>query len=620
MADSATTSAPPVLGATDARPLASIVRRFAWAVLALALFAAGAIALAQRGVPWTFDIPAKAINADGGHAYRVAVPTWFGGMLEAPANRPGEPPQSDLRVRENGRHLRPARAPVEDIREKGMGAYGHWPDGLYFSASDNSDVRSNGRQYNFRTAVRLTAPYQAPAGRLTMLALAVAGAAAAMLAGLSEAFRRPVLLLAAAAAAAGLSFFTTGLAFVALLALAGAVGIVGVVWAVAALLPRRGRGAVESRLGALALLTGSLAVGLIAIEGGLRLLETLAIELPSWPASAQPEQADPNEPPFQDLRAGKDEAFQSLPASLREKMLARRSVLSMPDSWRMRPAAVPGARNAYYWHDVLHVHDENFFRRSTPLPPPNPAKFRIMVLGDSLTYGAGVEEAWTYARILERKLAAHNVEVINLGVPGHQSEDIGRVLEKLYDRLKPNLVLYGICHNDFLNSGEGQLDGRGIQLPKLLTERAKVASVLENGINAAGRTLGLMPDFFGQVLGNIKNYEPRFASDLKRMNDFVREKSGRPVIAMVLDQYPIKGNRGHRITLAAEEAARRAGMDVIGTEEYYRTYHRQSLAVSTWEGHPDEWAHEIFARMFERRILADGRLPGPAAGAVSAKQ
>jgi hypothetical protein len=39
------------------------------------------------------------------------------------------------------------------------------------------------------------------------------------------------------------------------------------------------------------------------------------------------------------------------------------------------------------------------------------------------------------------------------------------------------------------------------------------------------------------------------------MNDFVRQKSGRPVTAMVLDQFPITGDRGQQITRIAEEAA-----------------------------------------------------------------
>ena len=424
----------------------------------------------------------------------------------------------------------------------------------------------------------------------------------------SKALLGPLFLLATTAGIAWLSRFTSGVALVTFLALAGATGLVGVVWALGVCLPGRWRSVIESWLGALALLAGSLAVGLVAIEGGLRLFETLAIELPSWPAPTPAQPLD-DEPPYQNLLGtGKDDAFESLPAAVRERILARRSLLSMPESWRMRQTTVPGAQTAFYWHDALHVGDENGFRRSEPLPPPNPAKFRIMVIGDSLTYGYGVEEQWTYPRILERKLAGpHEVEVINLGIPGYNSEDIRQLLEKFYDRLKPDLVLYGICHNDFLNSGEGQRSGAGIELPKFFTERAKVASVLENGINAVGRSLGLMPDFHGQVFGGIKSYEKRFTNDLKRMNDFVRERSGRPVIALVLDQYPVKGGLGYRLTLVAEEAARRAGMDVIGTGDYYRTYHQHSLAVSTWEGHPDEWGHEVFARMFARRIL-EGRL------------
>jgi lysophospholipase L1-like esterase len=618
--DTAMMSASPVADAAERRLVTARLRRLAWAILALALVIAAASAIAARGAPWTFDIPVGSITAEGGHAYRATVPSWFGGALEAPANRPGEL-RSNLRVRQDGRHLRPPHVPVEEIREKGRGAYGHWQDGLYFSATDNTDVRTNGRRYDYRTTVRLSEPYRAAANRLMKIALVVACAAAAALVAFSDRFRWPIVLVAVATASAGLSLLTAGVAFVMLLTLSCATGFVGAIWAVAGLLPRRAHGAIQKRLGSLALLTGSLAVGLVAVESGLRLLEVLAIELPSWPAPAPEQTSSDEQPPYQDLTTGKDEAFQSLPAALRERILARRSLLSLPDSWRMRQTAVPGAAYAYYWHDVLHVHDENFFRRSEPLPPPNPAKFRIVVLGDSLTYGYGIEDGWTYTRILERKLnATREVEVINLGIAGYQSEDIARVLETFYDRLQPNLVIYGICHNDLLNSGEGQQDGRGIALPKLLTERAKVASVLENGINAAGRTLGLMPDFFEQVLGNIKSYEPRFSRDLRRMNDFVLKKGGRPVTAMVLDQFPVVGGRGQRITRIAEEAARRAGMDVIGTEDYYRAYHGQTLAVSTWEGHPNEWAHEIFARMFHRHILATTRHAGPAGGAQSSAQ
>jgi hypothetical protein len=49
---------------------------------------------------------------------------------------------------ENGRPLAMPRAVHADIRKLGMGRYSHWTaEGIYFSASDNTDPRTNGREY-----------------------------------------------------------------------------------------------------------------------------------------------------------------------------------------------------------------------------------------------------------------------------------------------------------------------------------------------------------------------------------------------------------------------------------------------------------------------------------------
>jgi hypothetical protein len=51
-------------------------------------------------------------------------------------------------VLENGVALPgPTNAPHNDIRHLGRGAYSFWHDHVFFSASDNSDPRTNGRRY-----------------------------------------------------------------------------------------------------------------------------------------------------------------------------------------------------------------------------------------------------------------------------------------------------------------------------------------------------------------------------------------------------------------------------------------------------------------------------------------
>ena len=65
------------------------------------------------------------------------------------ANDPANLQRSRLVLYENGRRLGPAHAPFDSIRKVGRGHYNHWQDVLFFSATDNSDARTNGRVYSF---------------------------------------------------------------------------------------------------------------------------------------------------------------------------------------------------------------------------------------------------------------------------------------------------------------------------------------------------------------------------------------------------------------------------------------------------------------------------------------
>ncbi|MCP5143946.1 MAG: hypothetical protein H6978_03885 [Gammaproteobacteria bacterium] len=84
---------------------------------------------------------------DSGHAYMAHF-----GMVEL-ADYLDDGSRSRLRLFEDGRELGPAHCMHADIRERGEGRFSHWRAAidstscLYFSASDNSDPRSNGLHY-----------------------------------------------------------------------------------------------------------------------------------------------------------------------------------------------------------------------------------------------------------------------------------------------------------------------------------------------------------------------------------------------------------------------------------------------------------------------------------------
>jgi len=93
-------------------------------------------------------VPVAAVQPVGGAAYHFLLPaTALPAALEPRSDLEGEPARSRLTILEEGRPLGPAHAFHADIVARGAGRYSHWGPGVYFSASDSSDPRTNGRRY-----------------------------------------------------------------------------------------------------------------------------------------------------------------------------------------------------------------------------------------------------------------------------------------------------------------------------------------------------------------------------------------------------------------------------------------------------------------------------------------
>lgn len=85
-----------------------------------------------------------------------------------------------------------------------------------------------------------------------------------------------------------------------------------------------------------------------------------------------------------------------------------------------------------------------------------PGTFRILVLGDSVTFGHGTLQDTTYPFLLEQRLKAWRPdvrwEVWNLGVPGYNTGQELDYLQEVGRRYQPDLVIVGFYPNDFTNN------------------------------------------------------------------------------------------------------------------------------------------------------------------------
>ena len=112
------------------------------------------------------------------------------------------------------------------------------------------------------------------------------------------------------------------------------------------------------------------------------------------------------------------------------------------------------------WFAGVPVHINNLgFRdpRDYPLPK-GPRTFRIVFLGDSVTFGHGSVYEHSYPYLLERKLRQWRPDVDwqvwNLAVPGYNTSQELAHLKEIGPQFNPDLAIVGFFENDLVDNRE----------------------------------------------------------------------------------------------------------------------------------------------------------------------
>lgn len=97
-------------------------------------------------------------------------------------------------------------------------------------------------------------------------------------------------------------------------------------------------------------------------------------------------------------------------------------------------------------YEIAYAFDKNGYFTSDSAELNDKTIPKILLIGDSCTFGNGVEVKNTFGEFLEQILPAY--DIINLAVPGHSSYQGVKVLEKYIARIKPGIILASFNYND----------------------------------------------------------------------------------------------------------------------------------------------------------------------------
>src|SRR6185436_19517966 len=122
--------------------------------------------------------------------------------------------------------------------------------------------------------------------------------------------------------------------------------------------------------------------------------------------------------------------------------------------------------------------------RGGEVGPKAAGETRVLALGDSFTYGHGVQDDEAYPAVLERELrgSVPGVRVLNAGVPGYSTDQSYTYFLRDGAALAPDLLLVGVHCSDISDNYESSLydvtDGRLVRRDPTHTRMYQLGSVV----------------------------------------------------------------------------------------------------------------------------------------------
>ena len=149
-----------------------------------------------------------------------------------------------------------------------------------------------------------------------------------------------------------------------------------------------------------------------------------------------------------------------------------------------------------------------------------PGTFRVVCLGDSVTFGYGFTRAESWPHALQDQVDARGpgVEVLSVALPGWSTRQERYAYERIARRYRPDAVVLAVVLNDMED-----LHNNLSQPPRLLVELFKRSALVRRVTNAEGREIRSVDELFVPAESRAvrSGYERLFA-EIRQLAEDVR--------------------------------------------------------------------------------------------------
>jgi lysophospholipase L1-like esterase len=235
---------------------------------------------------------------------------------------------------------------------------------------------------------------------------------------------------------------------------------------------------------------------------------------------------------------------------------------------------------------------------------PKPAgTYRVAVIGDSITFGGGLDEEDRFTSLIQDRVGRDGIEILNLGVPGRDLPQHLDALEHDALPLDPDFILLQLFVNDFDSPDEGHPTNphwsEGFH--RWLEKRSALYTVASIELGTIKGELGIVetyPEYMQRTLGDQAT--PASIGAAKRLRAFIRmcRDAHRPLGIVFFPHLAFDLKRNYPFAYLndrVERICREEGVPYLDLRPEFGAATRDTLQVNRFDAHPSPKASRIAA-------------------------